>query len=116
MARIASRIALTFAVAAGLALAAQPRGAAAAGREKAPAGESKVDRGRYLVKIAGCNDCHTAGYAAAAGNVPESAWLTGDTLGWRGAWGTTYAANLLDNRKKPAAKLMPASARREARK
>lgn len=44
--------------------------------------------------IAGCNDCHTAGYAAAGGKVPESQWLTGDAPGWRGPWGTTYPANL----------------------
>ena len=51
-------------------------------------------RGRYLVQIAGCNDCHTAGYAMANGAVEESEWMTGDALGWRGPWGTTYAANL----------------------
>jgi mono/diheme cytochrome c family protein len=53
-----------------------------------------VERGRYLVKIAGCNDCHTAGYAISAGKVDEKLWLTGDALGWRGPWGTTYASNL----------------------
>ncbi len=53
-----------------------------------------IDRGRYLMKIAGCNDCHTAGYAQSGGNVPEAQWLTGDALGWQGAWGTTYASNL----------------------
>ena len=26
--------------------------------------------------------------------MPEKDWLTGDALGWRGPWGTTYAANL----------------------
>jgi mono/diheme cytochrome c family protein len=58
-------------------------------------GDSKqIQRGRYLAKIAGCNDCHTAGYAMSGGNVPESLWLTGDKLGWRGPWGTTYAVNL----------------------
>ncbi len=25
---------------------------------------------------------------------PRAVWLTGDTLGWRGPWGTTYAPNL----------------------
>ncbi len=53
-----------------------------------------VERGRYLVRIAGCNDCHTAGYAEQGGNVPEAQWLLGDQLGWRGPWGTTYAINL----------------------
>lgn len=63
---------------------------------EAPKGaDSKyLDRGRYLVKIAGCNDCHTPGYADTAGKVPEKQWLTGDQLGWRGPWGTTYAVNL----------------------
>ena len=53
-----------------------------------------VERGRYLVQITGCNDCHTEGYAFANGDIEESKWLTGDALGWRGPWGTTYAANL----------------------
>jgi mono/diheme cytochrome c family protein len=53
-----------------------------------------VARGRYLVQITGCNDCHTPGYAPSNGNVDEKLWLTGDTLGWRGPWGTTYPANL----------------------
>lgn len=53
-----------------------------------------VTRGKYLVQIAGCNDCHTAGYAETGGKVEESKWLLGDRLGWRGPWGTTYASNL----------------------
>jgi mono/diheme cytochrome c family protein len=53
-----------------------------------------IKRGRYLVEIGGCNDCHTAGYAPSGGKVPESQWLLGDTLGWHGPWGTTYATNL----------------------
>ena len=53
-----------------------------------------VERGRYLVKIGGCNDCHTPGYVQSGGKVPEKQWLTGDQLGWRGPWGTTYPSNL----------------------
>jgi mono/diheme cytochrome c family protein len=53
-----------------------------------------VARGRYLVQVAGCNDCHTQGYAVAGGQIDESKWLLGDALGWRGPWGTTYAPNL----------------------
>jgi hypothetical protein len=53
-----------------------------------------IERGRYLVKIAGCNDCHTKGYAESGGAVPEKEWLTGTALGWRGPWGTTYPPNL----------------------
>lgn len=51
-------------------------------------------RGEYLVRIAGCNDCHTAGYAERQGQVPASEWLQGSPLGYRGPWGTTYATNL----------------------
>jgi len=53
-----------------------------------------IERGRYLVQVAGCNDCHTAGYAQSGGKLPEAQWLTGDSLGWRGPWGTTYPTNL----------------------
>ena len=56
--------------------------------------DPQVERGRYLVRIGGCNDCHTPGYAPAGGKIPESQWLVGDPLGWRGPWGTTYATNL----------------------
>ena len=44
--------------------------------------------------IAGCNDCHTKGYAFTDGRTPESQWLKGDDLGWNGPWGTTYPVNL----------------------
>ncbi|KAF1691186.1 cytochrome C [Pseudoxanthomonas koreensis] len=54
-----------------------------------------VARGEYLVRIAGCNDCHTAGYAERQGQVPKEQWLTGSApLGYNGPWGTTYATNL----------------------
>ena len=56
--------------------------------------DPSVERGRYLVTITGCNDCHTPGYLALAGETPEELWLTGDTFGWRGPWGTTYGSNL----------------------
>jgi hypothetical protein len=57
-------------------------------------GPSPVEAGRYLVIISGCNDCHTDGYLQTEGDVPEERWLTGSPVGWRGPWGTTYAANL----------------------
>lgn len=62
--------------------------------EPSGADDASVKRGRYLVHIAGCNDCHTPAYGMRDGKVPESEWLTGDALGWRGPWGTTYAPNL----------------------
>lgn len=54
----------------------------------------KVERGRYLSVTSGCNDCHTPGYLLSEGKVSEDKWLTGDSFGWRGPWGTTYASNL----------------------
>jgi mono/diheme cytochrome c family protein len=56
--------------------------------------DAQIKRGRYLIQIGGCNDCHTAGYAPSGGKVPEGQWLLGDALGWNGPWGTTYATNL----------------------
>jgi mono/diheme cytochrome c family protein len=51
-------------------------------------------RGKYVVQIGACNDCHTPRYPEAAGNVPEAEWLTGSVVGFQGPWGTTYPANL----------------------
>ncbi|MBL0420657.1 cytochrome C [Ramlibacter sp. AW1] len=62
--------------------------------KQAPGDRGSIERGRYLAKIAGCNDCHTPNYGQSGGKVPEAQWLTGDKLGFRGAWGTTYPANL----------------------
>ena len=56
--------------------------------------DADIDHGRYLVKLGGCNDCHTSGYLLSAGEVAEDKWLLGDAFGWRGPWGTTYASNL----------------------
>lgn len=56
--------------------------------------EQVIERGKYLVITTGCNDCHTNGYLLSEGRVPEEQWLTGNPVGWRGPWGTTYGANL----------------------
>lgn len=53
-----------------------------------------TERGKYLIVTSHCNNCHTAGYAAAEGDVPESRWLTGNPVGWKGRAGTVYAPNL----------------------
>jgi mono/diheme cytochrome c family protein len=60
----------------------------------APAKTDPVVRGRYLVKTSGCNDCHTPRFMELGEKVPESEWLTGVPLGWRGPWGTSYPSNL----------------------
>jgi mono/diheme cytochrome c family protein len=56
--------------------------------------DDMVKRGRYIVQIGGCNDCHTPGYLQTDGQVDEKLWLTGNSLGWHGPWGTTYPPNL----------------------
>ncbi len=56
--------------------------------------QAAVERGRYIVSVAGCNDCHTPGYPESGGNMPTSEWLTGSPVGFQGPWGTTYPANL----------------------
>ena len=58
------------------------------------ADKASIERGRYLARTAGCNDCHTPNYPMSGGTVPEKDWLVGDDLGWKGGWGTTYPANL----------------------
>ncbi len=68
-------------------------GASQATAEEGPS-RATLERGRYLVSIAGCNDCHTPGYPEKAGKIPESEWLTGNPVGFQGPWGTTYPANL----------------------
>ena len=55
---------------------------------------SDIERGRYLVLIGHCNNCHTAGYTAASGQIDEAQWLTGNPVGWRIKQGTSYAINL----------------------
>lgn len=80
----------------GIATASAPARVAAqtGAKPAAPAQRALIVRGRYLVKTSGCNDCHTPGYTASGGKVDEKLWLTGDTLGWNGPWGTTYPTNL----------------------
>jgi mono/diheme cytochrome c family protein len=66
----------------------------AAGKPK-QADKKAIERGRYMVIVGGCNDCHTDGFPPRDGKVPESEWLLGSgPLGFRGPWGTTYAPNL----------------------
>lgn len=73
---------------------AQSAAAPPAKAQAARADNVSIERGRYLAKIAGCNDCHTPGYPQAGGKVPEREWLVGDKLGFQGPWGVTYPSNL----------------------
>jgi mono/diheme cytochrome c family protein len=61
---------------------------------QAASNAQQIERGRYIVDITGCNDCHTGGYAEAGGKAAETDRLKGDVLGYRGPWGTTYPTNL----------------------
>jgi len=51
-----------------------------------------VARGRYLVTIMSCNDCHTPGYFYGAPDTMRR--LSGSDIGWVGPWGVVHARNL----------------------
>lgn len=56
--------------------------------------ESDSAAGEYLVMVGSCNDCHTQGWIDKRGVIPAADRLAGNNVGYRGAWGTVYAANL----------------------
>lgn len=59
------------------------------------AAATQIDAGRYLVRIGGCNDCHTPRYAMTGGaEPPETEWLKGSNEPHTGPWGTSYGKNL----------------------
>jgi mono/diheme cytochrome c family protein len=85
----------------------------------ATASADKIARGKYLVTIAGCNDCHTplkmgpngpepdmarmlSGHpdsipVNAPAPIPNAPWLvttTATTTAWSGPWGVSFTANL----------------------
>lgn len=57
-------------------------------------GPSAEEIGRYLFLLGGCNDCHTPGWSASDGKLPDAEWALGSSVGYRGPWGTSYAENL----------------------
>ncbi len=84
-----------------------------------PTAAQVVERGRYLVTVAGCNDCHTPWKLGEKGPEPDTTrllsghpeamqpppppqlptgpWGLAGTLtmtAWAGPWGVSYAANL----------------------
>jgi len=70
------------------------RGRATTAKDPAIVAASPLEAGRYLVRVGGCNDCHTPAFMMLGEKVPESQWLTGTAMGFRGPWGTTYPSNL----------------------
>jgi len=88
----------TLAVLVGIAVApavqaADPQ-APKAGKTTAKPDSQQIERGRYVLTVGNCNDCHSEGFAPSEGKVPEKEWLKGSALGLSGPWGTTYATNL----------------------
>jgi mono/diheme cytochrome c family protein len=97
-------------------------GAACASQQTATqSATSPIERGRYLVAIGGCNDCHTpkvltsgglqldtarllSGHRATepppaipTGAITPTGWAaltTGDGTAWAGPWGVSFAGNL----------------------
>lgn len=67
------------------------RGATTTSSESAAA---TIARGKYLVTIGACNDCHSPGWRESDGRLPLEKWLVGSSVGLREAWGTSYPANL----------------------
>ncbi len=86
-----------------------------------PPRQSQVERGKYLVTVGGCNDCHTPKIMTPAGPVPDTTrlfaghvtgseipeipaglfapgkWMAltnGDMTAWAGPWGVSFAYNL----------------------
>jgi hypothetical protein len=53
-----------------------------------------LDRGRYVIVVMGCNDCHTPNYIIKRGDIPEDDWLVGNTFGFKNSNGTSYPTNL----------------------
>ncbi len=90
-----SRFRTPPALKAAIALAALAAPAAASADPATTSADARlIERGRYMVITGQCNNCHTAGYSAAQGRVPESQWLLGDPRPRREPEGTVYGTNL----------------------
>ena len=77
-----------------LLLATLASGISGAVAAESPGLKRQIERGRYLVNVAGCNTCHTAGFLASGLRTPESSRLTGSDIGHAGPWGVSYPTNL----------------------
>jgi len=88
------RLAVLVGIAVAPAVQAADPQAPKAGKTTAKPDSQQIGRGRYVLTVGNCNDCHTDRYAPTEGKVPEKEWLKGSALGLSGPWGTTYATNL----------------------
>lgn len=66
--------------------------AADAAADAAKAKSARIERGRYLVQVTSCGDCHTPG--TFYGTPDPARALSGSEIGWKGPWGVSYAANI----------------------
>jgi mono/diheme cytochrome c family protein len=96
-----------------------PAPAQSATSDGKPAANEKIARGKYLVTVAGCNDCHTPWKVGPAGpepdmsrmlsghpesfelppapTLPAGPWIVSvaaTNTAWSGPWGVSYTANL----------------------
>ena len=67
-------------------------GATYEGRQTAAKHAKRLERGKYLTTICGCNDCHTPGTLYGAPDFSRQ--FSGSDLGWQGPWGVSFARNL----------------------
>lgn len=67
-------------------------GATYEGKRTAAMRSRRLERGKVLTMICGCNDCHTPGTLFGAPDFSRQ--LSGSDLGWQGPWGVSYARNL----------------------
>ena len=111
----------TFTIVLGLVLGLALQGGQTASAQKKGGMSALAARGKYLVTLAGCNDCHTPKLFTPQGPVDDStrvlsghpgseklpeipanllgpgkwgAITTGDLTAWVGPWGVSYTANL----------------------
>lgn len=95
--------------------------ASSAAEKPSPAMKARIERGKYLVNLGGCEDCHSPKVMSPNGPVPHPTrtlsghqaqlktpsvpagvlapdkWMamtTGDMTAWVGPWGISYSANL----------------------
>jgi len=86
------RIARGVLVVAAIALPALALSGAAPAAKSKLSSNAQIERGKYLVGICSCNDCHTPGTLFGAPDFDRM--LSGSEVGWSGPWGVSYARNL----------------------
>lgn len=75
-----------------VALSAAAVALAGAVKDRRESRDARIERGRYLTLMGGCNDCHTPG--TFYGNADYDRTLSGSEVGWVGPWGVTFPRNL----------------------